>query len=318
MPASIFPQNVIALVWDFDRTLIPGYQQDPLFAAYDVDPAQFWAEVAALPGHYARQGILVGRETCYLNHLLTYVAAGRFPDLSNARLADLGASLQACPGIPEFFDETRRMVTELESLAQHDVRVEHYVVSTGIRALMRGTSIAAAVDGLWANDFIEQPLGPGFLSDSGEPGAEPRPISQLGYVLDDTTKTKALFEINKGVNTDPTINVNAPMAADERRVPFRNVIYVADGPSDVPVFSVVRRNGGRTLGVYTTGDRTNFRQVMELQRQERVDSIAEADYRPGTAAYLWLTESIREIGADIVAHRQERIAGIRQPPGHVN
>lgn len=41
--------NVIAVVWDFDRTLVDGYMQDPLFARCNVDAGQFWKEVNALP-----------------------------------------------------------------------------------------------------------------------------------------------------------------------------------------------------------------------------------------------------------------------------
>ena len=42
-------QNIIAVIWDFDKTLIPGYMQDPIFNEYHVDAKQFWSEVNALP-----------------------------------------------------------------------------------------------------------------------------------------------------------------------------------------------------------------------------------------------------------------------------
>ena len=53
--------NVIAVIWDFDRTLIDGYMQDPIFADYDVDPAAFWKEVNAMPAAYAKQGVFADR-----------------------------------------------------------------------------------------------------------------------------------------------------------------------------------------------------------------------------------------------------------------
>ncbi len=37
MNRQLFPQNVIAMVWDFDKTLIPGNMQTPLFRKYDID-----------------------------------------------------------------------------------------------------------------------------------------------------------------------------------------------------------------------------------------------------------------------------------------
>ena len=67
----LFLQNVIALVWDFDKTLIPGYMQDPLFQHYGVDAQTFWAEVNALPAEYRKRGVeLISTEVLYLNHIL--------------------------------------------------------------------------------------------------------------------------------------------------------------------------------------------------------------------------------------------------------
>jgi hypothetical protein len=77
MTARLFPQTVIAMMWDFDRTLIPEYMQTPLFAHYGVDGDKFWAEVGSLPGwHRAHGANLVSEDTIYLNHILTYVREG--------------------------------------------------------------------------------------------------------------------------------------------------------------------------------------------------------------------------------------------------
>ena len=36
--------NIIAIIWDFDKTLVDGYMQDPIFKYYSVDSRQFWKE----------------------------------------------------------------------------------------------------------------------------------------------------------------------------------------------------------------------------------------------------------------------------------
>lgn len=317
MPVPLYTQTVIALIWDFDRTLIPGNQQDPLFEEYGVDARTFWTEVEGLVEHYRQRGVRVARDTAYLNHMLTYVEQGIFEGLTRAKLRDLGARIEMAPGIPEFFKISQEYVAQIPEYAHEGISVEHYVVSTGILPMVEGSAVAPHVDWIWANDFIEQPAPPGYLETLGidEPN---HPISHLGYTLDNTSKTRAVFEINKGVNKNSTIDVNALMSEEQRRVPIKNMIYIADGPSDVPVFSILNERGGKTLGVYTTSPTNNFRQVRQLQTQGRIQGMAEADYREGKAASLWLIDSIDQISREIVDARHKAFAEIPRAPGHAD
>ena len=86
MPAPLYTQTVIAFIWDFDRTLIASNMQDPIFARYGVDPAEFWSEVDGLTEHYEQSGVVIQRDLAYLGHLLSYVRAGVFKHLSNSVL----------------------------------------------------------------------------------------------------------------------------------------------------------------------------------------------------------------------------------------
>ena len=45
-------KNIIAVIWDFDKTLVDGYMQDPIFKEYHVDASAFWREVNSLPEKY--------------------------------------------------------------------------------------------------------------------------------------------------------------------------------------------------------------------------------------------------------------------------
>ena len=61
--------------------------------------------------------------------------------------------------------------------------------------------------------------------------------------VDNTMKTRFIFEINKGCNKNSSIDVNTSLNHSDRRVPISQMIYIADGPSDVPVFAVVKQMG---------------------------------------------------------------------------
>ena len=311
---GLFLQNVIVIIWDFDKTLSSHYMQAPLFEEYGVDEAAFWSEVKALPAYYARAGIRVQPDTCYLGHLLSYVKHGRFPDLTNAKLRELGGRIQFYPGIPELFDRLA-MVLQASPFRDLDLRLEHYVVSTGLAEMIRGSRIADRLAGIWACEFIEGLAPPnGDLARTPQPG----PVSQIAGLLDHTTQTRALFEINKGVNKHTGITVNHMIPEQERRVPFGNMIYIADGPSDIPSFSVVRKQGGITYAVYEANSQERFAQAVGLQEQGRVHACGPADYRPGGPTDMWLGLQVRRIAERILAERTGALASRVAPsPVHL-
>lgn len=315
MPVSLVTQTEIALIWDFDKTLTTGYMQKPLFERFNVDESQFWDEVNALEGFYEQFGLKVSSDTAYLEHTLNYVRSGKFPDLTNSILRELGAQVELAPGMPEFMQRTRDFISANQRYVDNIISVEHYVVSTGFRQMIEGNPINEYLDGVWACELL--PDTPTAFDGKSWEGVSFDPdgvLTQIGYTIDNTTKTRAIFEINKGINKLEGINVNARMAADERRVPFKNMIYIADGPSDVPVFSVVGQNGGKTLAVY--GDK-NYDGVQQLQDEGRVNNTAPADYSPGSAADRWLFRWIGKIADSICDDRDQRIGNFTNPAGHI-
>jgi len=319
---QLFLQNIIACIWDFDKTLSPGYMQAPIFEKYDVEPQKFWQEVNGLPDHYKRCGLdLISTDTLYLNHILTYARQGKFKGLNNAGLKALGSKIELYEGLPEFFDKIKHFVAAHPEYRQHEIQVEHYIVSTGLRQMILGSRMAPFVDGVWGCEFVEDPPPPGYL-DKGQKKAsdasDTKIISQIAYALDNTTKTRAIFEINKGSNKVPDIDVNAMIPDEDRRVPFQNMIYIADGPSDIPVFSLINRFGGRTFAVYRPGSSEEFSQVNNLQKQKRVHSFGEANYTQGSQTFMWIKNAVKEISDQIIKNRERALGDkIGKPPKHL-
>lgn len=148
---------------------------------------------------------------------------------------------------------------------------------------------------------------------------EGRPvISEIGYTIDNTSKTRAIFEINKGVPKHPEIDVNSKVPEELRRVRFENMIYIADGPSDIPAFSVVNKNGGATFAVYPKGDLDAFQQVEQMRRDGRIDMYAEADYSEGTTAYMWIENKITQFAEKMRNAEKEKLtSSISGVPRHL-
>ena len=312
-----FEQNVIAMVWDFDKTLIRDYMQVPLFKRYGIDSKQFWDEVNALPEFYAKKGIHINRDTSYLNHILTYVKAGKMRGLSNQILRDCGKELELFPGLPEFFPKIKSLVEENEKFQKAGIKLEHYVVSTGFAETIRGSAVAPYLDGIFGCEFIEEPAQPGFLTAAEK--ALDGEISQVASALDNTSKTRYLFEINKGANKFETIDVNSRIAKSNRRIPFENMIYIADGPSDVPAFSILNQSGGVTYAIYPAHDRMAMRQVDALRKDHRIQMYGEADYTEDSMTWMWLSEQVLRIAENLVAKQELNIRkSASKPPAHLN
>jgi len=300
MATPLFTQNIIACIWDFDKTLIPDYMQSPLFKRYGVNESEFWAETNALVEEYHKRGYRLSGEIGYLNHLLTYVLSGRMAGLNNKILKEVGKEITFYPGLPEFFEESKKWVTEKPEYRKHDIKLEHYIVSTGLAQMIRGSKIAPYVDGIWGCEFIESPLQPGFINQSEFSITSEAEIAQIGMVIDNTTKTRPLFEINKGTNKNPAIDVNSNIKAEDRRIPFQNMIYIADGPSDVPSFSVVKYNGGKAYGVYNPSRPDEFAQNDRLRQAGRIDHYGEANYNSNSNTNNWLKLQIQQLSDKII------------------
>lgn len=301
--------NIIAIIWDFDKTLIREYMQKPLFEEFGVDEPSFWAEVNSLPDKYLReQGIRVNADTIYLNLIIRYAKAGIFKGLNNQKLLDYGRQLEFYDGVPEIFEKTRSLIEDDPLFASHDIRLEHYIVSTGISQIIRGSVVQPYVKNIWGCEFIEEPEGDGSV------------ISEVAYTIDNTTKTRALFEINKGVGIVDGVDVNTQLPEEMRRVHFQNMVYVADGPSDIPAFSVVNQNGGATFAVYPKGDMRALQQVETMRKTGRINMFAEADYTENSTAYMWLCNKIKEFAERIVSEDKGKIAEYTSSgtPKHLN
>jgi hypothetical protein len=302
--------NIIAVIWDFDKTLVNGYMQDPIFKEYNIDSKTFWKEVNGLPKKYEEeQGVKVNPDTIYLNHFIKYAKQGKFKGLNNSKLMEFGKELNFYNGIPQIFEKTKKSIEDNPRYKDFDIKVEHYIVSTGITQVIKGSVVNEFVDGIWGCEFIEDVIS----EDSEE-----KIISEVGFTIDNTTKTRALFEINKGVNKRDDVEVNTKIPNELRRIQFSNMLYIADGPSDIPAFSVVKKNGGKTFAIYPKEDKKAFKQVEQLRMDDRIDMYAEADYSEGTMTFMWISNKIEEIAEKIYYDEKNRISNsISTTPKHI-
>ena len=297
------------MIWDCDKTLIDGYMQDPIFEHYGVDAKEFWAENNKKQEDLQKRypNIRINSDTYYLNLFLEYIREGKFRGLNNNLLREFGKKQKFYKNVPEFLSTLNNFFQENSEYREYGIQVESYIVSTGFAEVIRGSTLNNVVKEIWGCELIEANKdGDDILSD-------------VVYTIDNTTKTRAIFEINKGSwNEALHIDVNSKITLDTRRVPFENMIYIADGPSDIPAFSLIKEKGGTTFAIYPRGDMKALSQVEQMRMDGRVDMYAEADYSEGTTANLWIRNKISEIANRIRARERSKLLdSVSSVPKHL-
>ena len=300
--------NIIAVIWDFDRTLVDGYMQDPIFKKFGIDSSKFWSDMEAAKEECAKRAYRVNKDTYYVNYFIRCAHDGTLQGLNNTMLKEAGSEQKFYPGVEQLLKTIKETFKDDPEYSEYGIQVENYIVSTGFAETIRGTSLMPWIDGIWGCELLDGPDGHGGTV-----------INEMVYTIDNTTKTRALFEINKGIGKVPDIDVNSQIEKSMRRVQFEHMIYIADGPSDIPAFSVVKQNGGLTFTIYPKGDYRAMQQVDQMRASGRVDMYGEADYSPDTTAYMWITDKIKQIGKKILTDEKAKIrASASDVPKHLN
>ena len=254
---------VLAVIFDFDDTLVPD-STSALLRAHGVDEQEFWSERAP---KLVAQGY--DPPLAYLNLLLQLVSNGKPLDgLTNERLKEFGRTLDETwfPGLPHLFDDLREIAQRYR-----DISIEFHIISGGLQAIIEGSDIVKRyVRGVYGCQLGEDET-------SGT-------VAYIKRCVTFTEKTRFIFEINKGISpedaaTQPHL-VNKLIPDDTRLVPLRNMIYIGDGLTDVPCFSLLEKNGGLAFGVFKPGQESAKQAFQRLLDTRRVRTIHHPDYTP--------------------------------------
>ena len=281
---------VIALLYDFDKTLCTTDMQNYAFIpSLGMTPGEFWAEANSFGHRNKMDGILA--------YMFTMISKSREKGIPFTResLVEKGRDIVLFPGVEDWFTRIN------EYGCTQGVEVEHYVISSGLREIIEGSSISHAFKEIYASEF--------YYDENGRP-AWPK------LAVNFTAKTQFVYRINKGVlDVSNDKDLNDSMPDDSKRVPFRNMIYLGDGLSDVPCMKMMRAYGGQAIAVYQPGSRQG---VEELLAKGRVDYMFPADYSAGTALEATIQGIICRMGiTDRLAEenaRQIRAIGCGELP----
>lgn len=268
-----YPHRTIAMIYDFDGTLSPlSMQEYTVFPELNIDPKIFWPEVKRITQENEASEVLT-----YMRMMAERIVQGNIA-INRDKLGSLGSQIQYFPGVETWFDRMNGFVRD-QTLGY--VKLRHYIVSSGLREILQGTSIAKHFHTIFASQYHYDSYG--------------RPVF-VDRVITDVSKTQYLFRINKGVE-DLSKSVNDHMDESIRSIPFSNMVYLGDGDTDVPSMTVTRKNGGHAFAVYSRGEDPKKCEV--LFKANRVDAYFEADYSINSRLEIFSKTLLKKMIAEI-------------------
>ena len=262
---------IMAIAYDFDGTLARGNIQENSFipTTLCIKKEDFWNNVKELSEENNMDEIL-----SYM-YLIVTKADGAGAKITREELSKHGKTVKYFNGVEEFFERIN------DYAAQKGISIEHYIVSSGTKEMIDGTTIANKFKNIYASSFMYD-----------EYGKPTWPALAINY----TTKTQYLYRISKGIlNAWDNKLINKYIPENERRILFENMIYIGDGETDVPAMKLLKTNGGTSIAVYDENKET----AKTLLEQNRVNYIAKADYTDGSEIDAIIKSTIDRISLNL-------------------
>lgn len=258
-------QETIAIVFDFDDTLAPD-STGGFLKQCGMDVREFWdKDVKSLvDGDW-------DPIPAYLYTMIERSACGEVPAFTRDRLKSWGRKLPLFPGVETVFDRLRATM-EKEDPRLH---LEYYLISSGIGDVIRNTKIASKFKMIWTSEFHYDAEGP-----EGQ-------ITFPKKIISFTDKTRYLFHIQKGLVGPESLGkpfaVNKKYDDKDLRIPFKNMIVVGDGYTDIPCFSMIRKAGGTAIAVYNRDANKEKRaRAWGFIDENRAATLHHVDYQEGS------------------------------------
>ncbi len=248
-----------ALIYDFDGTLAAGNcAEHGLMESLKINKNDFWAEVKKRAKQDDGDEIL-----SYLGLLSEKAKAS--DELSENNLKKHGKKIPLFPGVETWFERIDEFGEE------HDLQIEHYIISSGLDGMIKGTSIAEKFKMIYACKYH-------YSKNEENEGTAIWPAQAINY----TTKTQFLFRINKGILCSwDNEAINKYIEQHERYIPFSQMIYFGDGDTDIPSMKTVHSQGGYSIAVFDEAkwDEISTRKKMaKLISEERATYVVPATY----------------------------------------
>tara|TARA_Y100001936_G_scaffold250301_1_gene302729 strand:+ start:6176 stop:7006 length:831 start_codon:yes stop_codon:yes gene_type:complete len=267
-------QNTIALVYDFDGTLIPKTMQEyTIIPRLKLNSDKFWSQIIKEANDTEGEIMMI-----YMRQLITHAESMNI-NITREEFKLMASKIKYFKGVETWFDNINQYIKS----KHHMIKIAHYVISAGHHEILESTSIHHKLTNVFGSQYYFDNKGRATFPKN---------------VVTDTAKTQFLFRINKG-KEKVSDSINSHMPEDKRPIPFENMIYIGDGLTDVPSMALIKKQNGHAVSVYPKNSKEQKKVSADLLSAKRVDFIAEANYTKSSILYKRICLLIDMISARI-------------------
>ena len=302
--------NNISIVWDFDKTLTSHDSTTELIRFFIGNTTQqFWNEVKRISGVDANAPVdsISTSEAPVWMYLLSEMAI--HPNTKSKialdeiqigkMIANNKIKVEFYPNVLEFLKKIKLLSYE-EQFKKNNIEIHHFIITAGLQDL-----VFSVLKLHKSESLISKIFGCRYktIQDSNIQKVEKNiPI----YCMDKTAKTRALFEICKGCFL-PTAEykVDDLVPKEKEWCPFENIIYVGDGDTDIPAFSLVKSRRGMTIGVYDPDESENniTNKAENMKKGKRIDLFTPANFEDNGELFCFIKTRCEQIAKRYEAHK---------------
>jgi phosphoserine phosphatase len=264
----------IAIVFDFDDTLVPDtFDELVKRIGFDVDEFRQQRVQPLLDDGWEQ---IPARSYCLIQESKQRQNEDK---ITQDYLIKLGQDLQPFEGVTEMFERLHRLTHDLNP----DIELEFYLITGGFVEIARHNCVAPYFTNIWGCEF--------YYNETGE-------IEFLKRSVSHTEKTLYLMRIASGkenIEENGRSFAYRDVPEEELHIPLSQVIYVGDGASDIPCFSLINEEGGIAIGVYKHDTAEQWSQKIQVSESQRLVNLAPADYREEAELMRSLTLAVESL-----------------------
>jgi hypothetical protein len=251
----------IAIILDFDDTLCQD-STTGFLTSKGVDTNIFWNDTV--------ESLLEKDWDPIPAYLYAITTVAKKHNITKDDFINYGKTIIFNKGVESFFQNIKKEIQNYND----DSNIEFFIISSGIGDIIRNSCIAVNFRNIWSSNFSYDKDGfPIFPSN----------------VVSFTDKTRYLFNIEKGIIGNKALAnpfaVNKYVENKNIHIPFENMLFIGDGYTDIPCFSIVKSRGGKSIAVYNREHKEKFKSAWKFVEENRVTNLHSSDFSKGSDLY---------------------------------